>query len=82
MTAEEFLKGKRYVILAGSDDYSKEIQGYLIEYAKIHVQKALEEVSAKAKSYVDSNGEWTSSNVDSFVSKDSILNAYPLENIK
>jgi len=56
------------------------------EYAnlksKLHVTEALKAASEKATSYVSTNGEWTSSNVDSKVNKGSILNAYPLENIK
>lgn len=52
------------------------------EFAKIHVQEALKEASKKVKSYVDTNGEWTSSHVSASIDKSSILNAYPLTNIK
>ena len=69
-TAEEFFEqGGTYPELA-------------IKFAQLHVQAALQAASENAKCYVDHNGEWVSSNVSSKIKKESILNAYPLENIK
>ena len=49
----------------------------LIEFAKLHVEQALKEASENADTIYrgDSFGDY-------IVDKDSILNAYPLENIK
>ena len=54
----------------------------MIEFAKLHVEAALKEASENAKAHIDHNGEWVSTNVKSRVNKDSIINSYPLENIK
>ena len=61
----------------------------MIEYAKLHVQAALEAAFLDSKLRVDW-GEEEPEITDSYedgtititISKDSILNAYPLENIK
>jgi len=47
----------------------------MIEFAKLHVEAALKEASKKGKCVEYMVGEYT-------VKKDSILNSYPLENIK
>jgi hypothetical protein len=51
----------------------------MIDFAKLHVESALKEASEKAIVNTEPDyrgGEW------SIVDTDSILNAYPLENIK
>jgi len=53
----------------------------MIEFAKMHVEAALKEASEKAKTiYIEPDGCATGDYYD--VDKDSILNSYPLENIK
>ncbi len=70
MEAEEYLS-KNYPF--GCADY--ELKEALIDFAKIHVELALKKASEEASLTSDSD-MW--SNVD----KNSIINAYPLENIK
>lgn len=57
-----------------------------IEFAKLHVEAALKEASKKAtagQTFVDMGGEFEDIPIyEHYVVKDSILNAYPLENIK
>jgi hypothetical protein len=48
----------------------------MIEFAKMHVEAALKEASEKALVYADEGG------YSEFVDEQSILNAYPLTNIK
>ena len=71
--------------------HSKNAIEVMIEFAKIHVEAALKEASEKASvEYTDlTSGEIfdytdviTDDNVGADVNKDSILNAYPLKNIK
>jgi hypothetical protein len=53
----------------------------MIEFAKLHVEAALKEASKKAQikyEYSGNVGEYC----DEFVDVNSILNSYPLENIK
>jgi len=82
-TAEEFLKKE--------DIYKYSVKDLLIEFAKLHVEAALKAASKKASvEYVDlTNNEIfdytdviTDDSVGADVNKNSILNAYPLENIK
>ncbi len=54
----------------------------MIEFAKLHVQSALKQASEKAKITYEYSGNTGSEYCDEFVDKDSILNSYPLENIK
>jgi len=61
----------------------QDIAWMLIKFAKYHVEKALKEASENVRArtrkdvdYLDMNDDWRE------VDKDSILNAYPLENIK
>ena len=67
------------------------ITDMLIEFAKMHVQEALKQASEKAfVEYIDLTTDETfdytdvitDDDVEVNVNKDSILNAYPLENIK
>lgn len=101
MTAEEFLvrdelfktplteEEKHYYIdkIISHDDY---IKG-MIEFAKYHVEQALEKAYLDSEMRVSENDtneypSFTDNYDDGYVtitvSKDSILNAYPLENIK
>ena len=101
MTAEEILvrdelfktplteKQKRYYLesIISHDDY---IKG-MIEFAKYHVEKALEKAYLDSEMRVSKNDtneypSFTDNYDDGYVtitvSKDSILKAYPLENIK
>jgi hypothetical protein len=52
----------------------------MIEFAKLHVEAALKAASEKAESIEGWNTGFSGS--ASSVDKDSILNSYPLENIK
>ena len=70
-TAEEFLRGKPFSI--------ESIYNNMIEFAKLHVMAALKAA--------DDNADVTVIDVDMTgsiwgVDSDTILNAYPLENIK
>ena len=70
-TAEEFNNDIRYVT------YS--LDEKLITFAKLHVEAALKEASEKAK-MIDVGIDY--SIILWEVDKDSIINSYPLENIK
>jgi hypothetical protein len=54
----------------------------MIEFAKLHVEAAKEEISKKARTKSDWSGNTGSEYCDTIVDKDSILNSYPLTNIK
>jgi hypothetical protein len=64
----------------------KEVSKMLIEFTKLHVEAALKQASEKAildSTYIDHIGEFEDIPLyDYFVVKESILDAYPLENIK
>lgn len=90
MTVEEFLESKsidpnNYTIHDITNNYLPQIPigEWLKEFAKYHVQKALEAASIKVKLSVDLHDfiedSWTKGDK---IDKDSILNAYPLENVK
>jgi len=90
-TAEEFFKkySDNTSLAEGHYDYLVEKDSFkeaMIEFAKLHVEEALKEASEKAKTdyeYLGESGEFEDIPVyEYFVDKDSILNAYPLENIK
>jgi hypothetical protein len=80
-TGEEFLKRENLPtdILSGDD-----INYAMIEFAKIHVKEALKQASQNVKT----KEEWWQDNGNpngfsyTAVDRDSILNAYPLTNIK
>jgi hypothetical protein len=85
-TAEEFCKDSTYDAEYDGEvfevvDKDKCIEN-MIEFAKLHVEAALKEASEKGEAFVRTNGEWTSSKVTAGLNKESILNSYPLENIK
>jgi hypothetical protein len=72
------------LILTGKETYDSEcstVSKYdaleaMIEFAKLHVEKALKEASEKAKMRLEEYGD------DWYIDEKSILNAYLLENIK
>lgn len=71
MTAEEFL--------LSSTKWS--MQEIMIDFAKYHVALALEVASKNAEAYnIDEAGQEIYT--DAKIKKESILNSYPLENIK
>ena len=56
---------------------AKDIKKAMIEFAKLHVEAALKKASENAEQ------KWIKFTEDDYeIDKDSILNAYPLENIK
>ena len=73
MIAEEFLK-ENYKVKVGVT-----IEEVMIEFAKYHVQKALEEASTVAEGVAH---QYIEVAVDEEYNKEAVLNAYPLENIK
>jgi hypothetical protein len=79
-TAEELLSKRVYINRDGVDsvdDTVSDVTATMIEFAKIHVEAALKAASEDADIIPDPNGmDWY------VVSKDSILSAYLLENIK
>ena len=83
MTAKEFLK-----ILPKDSNWelSSIVENAMIEFAKYHVEQTLKEVSEKARAdqeFIDMGGEFEDIPIyEAYVIKDSILDAYPLENIK
>lgn len=88
------------ILLKGNKDYSsfdrvsftgKQLKELAVEFAKLHVQEALEECFLNSEMRVSENDtnetpSFTNNYDDGYVtitiSKESILNAYPLENIK
>ena len=54
----------------------------LIEFAKMHVQEALRLASVEAEVEHELSNPYDPNSEYQIVNKDSILNAYPLENIK
>ena len=79
-TAEEFLDCKS----SDYDYFDKELElitTKMKEFAKLHVQEALKQASEKAITiYIEPDGCATGDYYD--VDKDSILNAYNLDDIK
>lgn len=83
-TAEEFVNQYDW------ENSTLDIPSVLIEFAKLHVEAALEAASEKANLYLHNPGWKHSSdiktvkchNYDASINRDSILNAYPLTNIK
>lgn len=95
MTAKEFLRNKKNEIGLRSQSSPLGSEGIeietMIDFAKYHVEQALNEVFENAK--VELSKDWIRkeetihpnslvSSINVKVNKDSILNAYPLENIK
>lgn len=83
LTAEEFVKEFRKTNpIADAESIEHWMAQHCIEFAKLHVEAALKSASKQAKTKEDiaifAEGSYKIQVVD----KDSILNAYPLENIK
>jgi hypothetical protein len=81
-TAEKFIENDYYHLHLDTDSTClASIHDAMIEFAKLHVEAALKEASKKAQikyEYSGNVGEYC----DEFVDVNSILNSYPLENIK
>lgn len=80
-TAEEFLKSKKYPSYTSDGGYGTVyVTEAMVEFAKMHVEAALKTASEKIEfdigEYI-SDGHW-----EREIDKDSILNSYPLSNIK
>jgi len=83
-TAEEFINDSAFIRDIFTDEFSKSILAEkFIEFAKLHAKAALKAASEKAITddvgSVNGDGEWMPYDI---VNKESILNSYPLENIK
>ena len=95
-TAEEFLKNKVYITQDGIEDVHDSMLNVveaMLEFTKLHVEAALKEAAEKADAKADKsyslrvsrkNLFWTygGSIGDVEIDKESILDAYPLDNIK
>lgn len=85
-TAESFLitRGCQRMNCDGEKcDFFEDVQPKdLIEFAKLHVEAALKQASEKAKIKYEYSGNTGSEYYDEFVDPISILNSYPLTNIK
>ena len=85
-TAEEFLATSDEFEVIETRKQEEVVTKAMIEFAKLHVEAALKEASEKAVTdyeYAGETGEFDDISVyDYFVDKESILNAYPLENVK
>ena len=78
-TAEEFLKNKKYPSYTENGGLGIGfVHKLMIEFAKMHVEAALKEASENVK-YRE---QLTMQGVQRTFSLNSILNAYPLKNIK
>lgn len=76
MTAEQ-LFSKYFDGCYWDDLIPEKMQKYAIEFAKMHVTEALKQASEKAQAY-----QMCKDNDPIIISKESILNAYPIELIK
>jgi hypothetical protein len=74
LTAEEFLESQHEIV----PNIKFDIRQVMIEFARMHVAAALKEASEKADTQEMGKGFTAETVVD----KDSILNSYPLTNIK
>ena len=79
-TAKEYIRTNLTDFWDGGDaQYTEEdVAKGMIEFAKLHVEQALKEASENGQAKYDNVFEVYVSEVD----KDSILNSYPLSNIK
>ena len=81
-TAEEFLKDKTQFGTYGNMYKREDVSKKMIEFARLHVEAALKEASEKAETDYELGNPYDANSRYEIVDKDSILNAYPLENIK
>ena len=85
MTAEDFLKSKE--VVWETDRGTNVVNDFdccktMIEFAKLHVETALKEASISAETKEESGNPYDMDDKYYVVDKDSILNAYSLDNIK
>ena len=73
ITAKEFIQN---YIKENNDDSFIDMEESMIEFAKLHVQAALEAAT------IDATTKFIPFTDDEEVDRDSIRNAYPLDNIK
>ena len=81
-SVEEFLIKKNYPLydnFGGLGMYY--VKEAMIEFAKMHVQEALKQASVEAEVEHELSNPYDPNSEYQIVNKDSILNAYPLENI-
>ena len=81
-TAEDFLIKKNYPLynnFGGLGMYY--VKEAMVEFAKMHVQEALKQASVEAEVEHELSNPYDPNSEYQIVNKDSILNAYPLENI-
>ena len=76
ITAEEFMTQHDSMRMPRGVTYQKEIGEAMIEFAKLHVEAALKAASEKSCIQIDEH------ELSCSVDKKSILNSYPLTNIK
>lgn len=81
ITVEDYLRENVYITQDGIEvhDSLSTVRDAVIELIQIHVTEALRQASEKAEITVECMVESTEGII---VDKESILNAYPLENIK
>jgi hypothetical protein len=77
-TAGEFLNHQEETV----SYFEFDIRDVMIKFAKLHVEAALKEASEKAKTSEFWEGNTGSEYCETIVDKESILNSYPLNNIK
>lgn len=81
-TAEEFYNDNLSGGYWGNSLASLELKNALIEFAKLHVEAALKSASQKAIINTESRSDGYETWDVEVVDEDSILSAYPLNNIK
>ncbi len=81
-TAEEFAWDKIDFQTALAEMNYQEVYYLMQEFAKFHVEAALKQASEKAKIKYEYSGNTGSEYCYEYVDQNSILNSYPLTNIK
>lgn len=93
-TAEEFLKNKVYIAQDDIEDVHDSMSNVveaMLEFTKLHVEAARKEILEKSTAYYYIYGttddinrieEYDLTGLKCTIDKESILDAYPLENIK
>ena len=91
-TTAELLKDKTQFGTYGNMYKREDVSKKMIKFAKLHVEAALKEVSKNISLKESSSNEINNNNIFPFITaddntvwiinNDSILNAYPLENVK
>ena len=83
-TADEFFDSANIGISSNTEYMycKKDVVKKAIEFAKMHVEAALKEASISAETKEESGNPYDTDDKYYVVDKDSILNAYTLDNIK